>query len=63
MLNISKAFVDCIEFRQAEFQNIQTTQGIARLHQPDEESDVNLLIYVLQRDCKLLELKDKLESS
>lgn len=33
------------------------------LYKSSPETDVNLLIYVLTRDCKLLELRERLEQT
>jgi hypothetical protein len=63
MLQICKTFVDCIEFKNNQWQAVPS-ESVASEHRPDGgQSDVNLLIYVLIRDSKLLELRDKLEQT
>ena len=63
MLQISKTFVECIEFRNNQWQAVPS-ESVASEHRPDGgQSDVNLLVYVLTRDSKLLELREKLEQT
>ena len=58
MAQISRAFVDGIEFRGGTWQNVDTSSMVKK----PSINIVNVLIYVSMRDAKLLELRSKLET-
>ena len=60
MLHISRAFIESIEFKNNEWQNVNSASIISG-YESSPETDINLLIYILIRDHKLLELREKLE--
>lgn len=62
---ICRAFVDGIEFKGGDYQAIGTEELISyHLGQPRSATkDLNLMMYVLTRDSKLLQLRDKLEET
>jgi len=65
MFHICRTFVEGIEFKGGEYQSVET-QSIITYHLGMARSDVrdmNLMIYVLLRDNKLLQLRDKLEET
>lgn len=54
MIQIARTFVDNVEFKNSEYQEIVPVTA---------ELTLNFMIYVLIRDSKLLELRQKLEST
>ena len=65
MSHICRTFVEGIEFRGSEYQAVDT-QSIVNYHLNLLRSDIkdtNLVIYVLTRDSKLLQLREKLEET
>ena len=58
-VQIARAFIENIEFRGATYNNLKTEELI---RQCGQEHAANLLIYIALRDCRLLELRSKLET-
>jgi hypothetical protein len=58
-LQIARAFIENIEFRAGTYNDVRTEELIKKCGQ---EHALNLLIYIALRDCRLLELRSKLET-
>lgn len=65
MSHICRTFVEGIEFKMSEYQSVDTQSIISyHLSLPRSDArDANLVIYVLTRDSKLLQLREKLEET
>lgn len=58
MLQIAKAFVEQIEFKNGDYHSVNSPLKISQLVQSSSKLVMrNIAVYVLQRDCKLLELR------
>ena len=65
MLSICSSFVDNLEFKERSYRGYATEKLLTRFlsEEKTEAAKLNMAIYVLVRDARLLELRPKLEQS